>query len=156
MSLTSFNAGESISAGDVVFVNASGLLQKACGSSFDAGQAIGVALDTTTAGQLTRVNTDFIYAQASGMTPGQYRYLSPVTSGVHVDYDTWDTEAAGVSGPVYLTKIGQAATDTKLGVEVDPPFFFNNIRDFLLLESSTSPAEYILTEDGSIIQLETV
>lgn len=156
MSLNSFTAGQSISAGDLVYVSASGLIYKACSQSLDSGRTVGISLDAATVGQLARVNTDFIYAQASGMTPGEFRYLSPVASGTHVNYTTWDTEAATVEGPVYLTKIGQAATETKLEVEIEKPLFFNNIRDYLLLETSTSPAEYFLTETGSIIQLETV
>jgi len=122
MSLSSLTAGQSISAGDVVFVSASGLVYKACANTLETGRPVGIALDSATVGQLSRVNTDFIYPNASGLTPGEYQYLSTTVSGTYVNYSNWLSEAQTViSGSVYLTQIGRATSTTKLEVEIEQP-----------------------------------
>ena len=122
MSLSSLTAGQSISAGDVVFVSASGLVYKACANTLETGRPVGIALDSATVGQVSRVNTDFIYPNASGLTPGEYQYLSTTVSGTYVNYSNWLSEAQTViSGSVYLTQIGRATSTTKLEVEIEQP-----------------------------------
>ena len=156
MAITSFRAGEAISAGDAVSLNTAGLLFKANAAIFEQASTIGLAIDSGSAGSLIRVNNDSIYAEASGLTPGQLNYVSLLTSGALVSYSTFETDLALTSYPgAYLAPVGRALSPTALGVDVSKPLFITNTTSLLLLE--TSPAtllDAILQEDGSTIDLE--
>lgn len=124
MSLASFIAGESISAGNAVYVDASGFLYKAIATNQLQASVIGVSLDTSQQNNLVRVATDFIYSSSSSLTPGELRYLSVSTSGNVVPYSTWQTElnASTLSG-AFLTRVGRSLTSTDIDIEVQKPIY---------------------------------
>jgi hypothetical protein len=156
MAIASFRAGEAVSAGNAIYVGSNGLIYKA--SAFNATQAsvAGVAIDNGTTGDLIRVDVDGLYTGLSGLTAGEYQYLSVTTSGALVDYATWSAELATVSTDAYLTNVGRATSSTQLAVEIDPPTLVANPTSVLLLESSSGiTIDAILLEDGSVIDLET-
>lgn len=157
MAITSFRAGETISAGSFVYVNAAGLIYKASAVQVDQAATVGIALDTGSLGSLIRVNCDAVYTNASGVTPGEYRYLSVLTSGQHVSYSTWSTELAATAySGAYLTSVGRATTTTSVEVEIEKPLFILNPTSVILMESNAGAIlDAILQEDGSTINLET-
>ncbi len=155
MAIASFQAGEAISAGDAVYVSLDGLIFKA--SSFNLTQAtvVGIALDAGGAGSLIRVDTDALYARYTGLVPGEYRYLSVLTSGQLVSYSGWFDELGTTTIDAYLTTVGRAVTTSGMEVEVSKPLYTTNPVSVLLLESATPfVADAILLEDGSRIDLE--
>lgn len=157
MAITSFKAGEAISAGDLVYLSSAGLLYKASALFIDQASVVGVAIDSGVSGSLIRVNADSVYPNASGVTPGEYRYLSILVSGQHVPYATWASDLAGTAYEgAYLTNIGRATTTTSVEVEVNKPLYIVNPTSVLLMESSAGVIlDAILQEDGSTIDLET-
>jgi hypothetical protein len=157
MAIVSFKAGESISAGDAVFVSASGFAYKAIATSFENASVAGVAIDGGSAGSLVRVNADSLYESSSTFVPGETQYLSLLTSG---DYSTYSVIYSGLAltsyEGVYLSTIGKAVTTSKLEVETSLPIFIQNPTSVLLLETHIGPfLDAILLEDGSTISLET-
>ena len=155
MAIASFQAGESLSAGDAVYVASDNLLYKASALNTTQASVVGIAIDSASAGDLVRVNADGIYENLSGLTPGEYQYLSITTSGALVDYAAWAAELATVSVNAYITNVGRATSATQLAVEVDPPALVVNPTSVLLLESSSGlTIDAILLEDGSTIDLE--
>jgi hypothetical protein len=157
MAIASFRAGETIAAGDAVYVDPSdGLIFKASALNATQASVVGVAIDSGSVGTLIRVNADGIYPGLSGLSPGEYQYLSVTTSGALVDYATWSAELATVSVNAYVTNIGRATSATQLAVEIDPPTLVVNPTSVLMLESSSGiTIDAILLEDGSTIDLET-
>jgi hypothetical protein len=121
MAIASFRAGETISAGNAVYVGASGLLYKANATNTVQASVAGLALDGGTSSSLIRVDTDSVYTQASGLTPGELRYLSITTSGAVVNYATWATEFAARAADAYLVRVGRAVTTSGLAIEIDTP-----------------------------------
>jgi hypothetical protein len=124
MAITSFIAGEAISAGNAVYVTSSGYLYKAIATNQTQAAVVGLAVDTVIASGLTRVITDSIYSNSSSLTPGNFQYLSVATSGSVVSYATWQTElnATTLSG-AFLTNIGRALSTASLAVEVQKPTY---------------------------------
>lgn len=124
MAITSFIAGEAISAGNAVYVNPSGFLYKAIATNQTQASVIGVSLDTATQSNLVRVTSDCIYSSLSSLTPGNPQYLSVATSGNIVSYATWQTElnATTLSG-AFLTNLGRALSTTSIDVEVQKPVY---------------------------------
>jgi hypothetical protein len=155
MAFAAFRAGEAISAGDAVYVNSSSLLFKGSGATLTEASIVGVAVDGGVTGQLIRVNLDSVYDGFSGLTPGEYQYLSFTTPGAIVDYDTWVSGVTTVSINPFLTRVGRAITTDAIEVEISRPVTFVNPTQILLLESSAGIAlDAILQEDGSFIDLE--
>lgn len=126
MAITSFRAGESISAGEVVYVSSAGLIYKASALTQDQASAVGIAIDSAAAGSLVRVNSDAIYNEYSGLTPGELQYLSITTSGQVVDYATWEAQLATVSINPYQELIGRAITTSGVAVETGKPRYVVN------------------------------
>lgn len=124
MAITSFIAGEAISAGNAVYVTPSGFLYKAIATNATQAAVVGVALDTTSQSNLVRVAADCLYTSLSSLTPGNIQYLSLATSGSIVSYSGWQTElnAATISG-AFLTSVGRALTTTTIDVEVEKPIY---------------------------------
>lgn len=124
MALTSFQAGEAISAGNLVFLTSTGFIKKAIATVKEQASTIGVALDSGIAGDLIRVNTDTVYANFSALTPGNLQYLSIVSSGSLVDYSNWQTQfnALAASG-AFLTQLGRAITTTSVEIEINKPIY---------------------------------
>jgi len=158
MAVTSFKAGEAISAGDAVYLSSTGFIYKSLAILSDQAATIGVAIDSGAAGSSVRVNGDFLYTAASGLTPGEYRYVSLLTSGTTVPYSTWETDLALTGyGGAYLTILGRAVTSSGVEVEPSKPKFISNPTSVIILESSVSVIfDAMLQEDGSTIDLETV
>jgi len=121
MAIASFRAGETITAGDAVYVGSNGLIYKASALNTTQASVGGIAIDGGAAGTLIRVNADGVYSGLSGMTPGEYRYLSVSTSGAIVDYPTWASEFTALASDAYLTTIGRSVTPTDLQVELSTP-----------------------------------
>ena len=155
MAITSFRAGEAISAGQAVYVSSAGLIFKASSLTQDQASVVGIAIDSAAAGDLVRVNSDAIYNEYSGLTPGDLQYLSITTSGQVVDYATWEAQLATVSVNPYQELIGRAITSSGVAVETGKPRYVVNPTSVLLLESSVGIGlDAILLEDGSTISLE--
>lgn len=157
MAITSYKAGEAISAGDVVFVNASGFLYRSIATELNKAATIGVAVDGGSQGSLIRVNNDSLYSNATSLVPGQYQYVSLLSSGQYEDYTAWASGLALTSyDAAYLTIVGRATSTTSLEVEVSKPLQIANPTSVFLLESHSGPfLDAILQEDGSTIDLET-
>ena len=155
MAITSFRAGESISAGEAVYVSSAGLIYKASSLTQDQASVVGIAVYSASSGELVRVNSDAIYNEYSGLTPGELQYLSITTSGQVVDYATWEAQLATVSVNPYQELIGRAITSSGVAVETGKPLYIVNPTSILLLEASAGLAlDAILLEDGSTISLE--
>ena len=124
MALTSFQAGEAISAGNLVFLTSTGFIKKAIATVKEQASTIGVALDSGIAGDLIRVDTDTVYSNFSALTPGNLQYLSIVSSGGLVDYLNWQTQfnALTASG-AFLTQLGRAITTSSMEIEINKPIY---------------------------------
>lgn len=124
MAVTSFIAGEAISAGDAVYVTPSGFVRKSIGTVQDQASPVGVSVDTTSVNNLTRVISDSIYSSSVGLTAGNRQYLSLTTSGGIIDYATWQTQLTSLSASgAFLTQIGTALSSTALNVEIERPIY---------------------------------
>lgn len=155
MAITSFRAGEAISAGEAVYVSSAGLIFRASSFTQDQASVVGIAIDSGVANDLLRVNSDAIYNEYSGLIPGELQYLSPATSGQVVDYATWVNQLSTVSGNLYQGVIGRAISSSGVAVELGKPQYIMNSNANLLLESSAGYIlDLLLLEDGSIISLE--
>lgn len=156
MAVTSFRAGEAISAGQAVYVSAVGLIYKASSVTQDQASVAGIAIDSGVAGDLIRVNPDALYISYTGLTPGETQYLSVTTSGQVVNYTTWATQLATVGFNPYQEVIGRAVSSSGVSVELGRPLYVVNPTEVLLLETAgTFSLDAILLEDGSTIDLET-
>lgn len=157
MAVTSFRAGEAISAGQAIYVSSAGLVFKASSVTQDQASVAGIAIDSGAAGDLIRVNSDAIYNSYSGLTPGETQYLSVTTSGQVVNYTTWATQLATVGFNAYQEVIGRAVSSSGVAIELGQPLYVVNPTEILLLETATTfNLDAILLEDGSTIDLETV
>ncbi len=155
MAITSFRAGEAISAGEAVYVSSTGLIFKASSFTQDQASVVGIAIDSGISGDLIRVNTDAIYNAYSGLTPGDLQYLSVITSGQVVNYATWQAQLATTSINPYQEFLGRAVSSSGVAVELGKPQYIINPTSVLLLESSPGIVfDAILLEDGSTINLE--
>lgn len=125
MALLSFVAGGAIAQNDIVYVDSTGLIHKASATTRPQATAVGVALDSGSAGSLIRVNPDSISATFSGFVPGEYQYLA-LTSGQVVDYADWYTSlgTSSLEG-AYLTRLGRAVSPSGLEVEIGSPLFIS-------------------------------
>jgi hypothetical protein len=156
MAITSFRAGEAISAGQAIYVSTTGLIFKASSLTQDQASVVGIAIDSGVTGDLIRVNSDAIYNSYSGLTPGNLQYLSITTSGQLVDYATWAAQLDSVSINPYQEVIGRAITTSGVVVETGKPRYIVNPTSLLILESSVGVGfDALLLEDGSTIDLET-
>ena len=127
MAITSFIAGGAISAGDAVSLNTSSLLFRSIASNFEQASTIGIAIDSGVAGSLIRVNNDNIYTSASGLTPGETRYVSLLTSGQHEPYAVWISGLVNTTySGAYLAPVGKSLSSTSISVETEKPFLINN------------------------------
>ena len=155
MTFAVFQAGEPIAAGDAVYISAGSFLFKGEGATLTEASIVGVAFEGGPTGQLIRVNLDSIYDGFSGLTPGEYQYLSVTTPGALLDFNTWLSDVSTVSINPFLTRVGRAITTDAIEVEIARPIAFNNPTQILLLESSAGIAlDAVLQEDGSVIDLE--
>jgi hypothetical protein len=156
MAVTSFRAGEAISAGQAVYVSSTGFVFKASSVTQDQASVAGIAIDSGVTGDLIRINSDAIYNSYSGLTPGETQYLSVTTSGQVVNYATWAAQLVTVGFNPYQEVIGRAISSSGVSVELGRPLYVINPVEILLLETAgTFNLDAILLEDGSTIDLET-
>jgi len=156
MAIASFRAGEAIATGEAVYVTASGFIHKASALNETQARVVGVALTDGALNDVVQINTDGVYAAASGLTQNEYQFLSIASSGVLVNYTTWASQLDQATTPVYLTNVGRATSPTSISVEVEPPIYVLPPPFYLLLETGFDPlVDAILLEDGSPIYLET-
>ena len=156
MAIASFRAGETISAGDAVYILPTGQIRKAIATNLTQASVGGIAIDSAAEGQLVRVNIDAVYNEYSDLTIGNLQYLSTRVSGQVLEYDAFVSGASLGAGDAYTTVIGRAVTTSGIAVEISPPEGWTNPNSRLILESSTtSDIDAILLEDGSFIDLET-
>lgn len=121
MAIASFKAGETIAAGNAVYIDSNSLIYKASALNTTQASVGGLAIDSGVAGDLIRVNTDSVYTGLTGLTPGEFQYLSVATSGALVDYPTWATEFASLAADAYITTVGRAVTPTSLDIQISTP-----------------------------------
>ena len=159
MAIVSLVAGASITAGEAVIINTSGLALRAQAdaSVFQLAAVAGVAQDTVTEGQSFRCNVDSVSeVPGATFTPGTKLYLHPFNDGELVEYDVF---ASGieqiVTGGLYLTQIGTALTETRVAVELKRPIFINSGASIILMETASGlVVDAILDEDGFRIDKE--
>ena len=121
MAIASFRAGEALTAGVAVYVSSTGFIYRASALTTTQASVAGITMDSGASGDLVRVNPDSLYTSYTGLTPGNYEYLSVATSGAVVDYATWSSEFAALSGNAYLTQVGRAVTTSGILVEIETP-----------------------------------
>ena len=156
MAIASFLAGESISAGQAIYVASNGLIFKASSFTQDQASVAGLAIDSGDFGDLVRVNIDSVSSQLTGLSPGQTQYLSVITSGQLVDYATWQSEYESVGFDPYQTVVGRAVSTSGVSVEIRRPIYVRSSSDVMLLETGSSGVYLaaLLFEDNSTISLE--
>lgn len=130
MAVTSFRAGEAISAGQAVYVSSVGLAFKASSVTQDQASVAGIAIDSGVTGDLIRITSDAIYNSYSGLIPGETQYLSVTTSGQVVNYTTWATQLATVGFNPYQEVIGRAVSSSGVAVELGQPFYVVNPTEY--------------------------
>ena len=156
MSIASLIASENISAGNAVYVTSTGQAALAKADTVTKASVLGIAVDTVSSGAILRINADGIYTGYSGLTPGEFRYLSILTPGLLISFSEFAVELATVSLDPFLTNVGRVITPTTLSIETMPPQLTVNSNSVLLLEASVGIfIEALLLEDGSTIDLET-
>jgi len=161
MAIVSFLTGETISAGDAIFVSASGLAFKAIASdSFQNASVAGIAIDGGAQGNVCiRVNTSILSTilDSTFRSFGVPQYLSASVSGAYAPFEVINSGLINSSrASVYLSKIGSALTSSKIEIETTVPILLQNPTSVLLLEDNVVPLlDAILLEDGSRIDLET-
>ena len=159
MAIVSLVAGETITAGQAVYINSSGLALRtqADGGNIDLAACAGVAQDTVLEGQSFRCNVDSVATIPSAtFTPGTALFLHPSNDGGLAEYDVF---ASGVentaAGGLYLTRVGTALTTDRLAVELKRPIFINNTTSIILMETASGlVVDAILDEDGFRIDTE--
>ena len=156
MAIASLKAGETISAGDAVFVSSTGLVFKAVAQSQDNASVAGIAANGGSSGDLIRINLDGIYTSTDTFNVAERLYLDPIASGAYRNYDAVASGLALTSlAGAYATEIGTAVTTNKINIEISLPRFITNPVSVLLLESSAGlTIDAILQEDGSTIKTE--
>jgi len=156
MAIASLRAGETISAGDALFVSSTGLVFKALGDTQDHASVVGLAVNGGAVGDLIRVNTDALYQSSTSYAPLERLYLSATTSGAYANYETVASGLELTSRPgSFFTEIGSAVTTNKINVEVSLPRYKVNTTSILLIESSAGvDLDAILQEDGTTIKTE--
>jgi hypothetical protein len=156
MAIASLIASENISAGNAVYVTSAGLAANAQADSVTKASVAGIAADTVSTGGIVRINVDGIYSGYSGLSPGDFRFLSIVTPGSLISYNEFVSELSGVSVNAYITNVGRVITTTTVSIEITPPQFVLNPTSVIILESSVGiTLEALLLENGSTIDLET-
>tara|TARA_R100000951_G_scaffold4057_2_gene5063 strand:- start:1198 stop:1677 length:480 start_codon:yes stop_codon:yes gene_type:complete len=156
MAIASLIASENISAGNAVYVTSTGQAALAKADTVTNASVLGIAVDTVSSGGILRINADGVYTGYSGLTPGDFRYLSVLTPGLLISFSEFAAELASVSIDAFLTNVGRVVTPTTLSIETMPPQLIANPNSVILLEGSVGLLiEALLLEDGSTIDLET-
>jgi hypothetical protein len=122
MAIASFIAGEAISANDAVYLDSNSLLRKSIATSFTQASVVGVALNSGNTGTLVSVNTDSIQSGFTSLVPGDFQYVSAITSGSLVSYNSWAAQLSTTTlSGLFLSPIGRALTPTSVEIELTIP-----------------------------------
>tara|TARA_A100000171_G_C2097622_1_gene127934 strand:+ start:96 stop:584 length:489 start_codon:yes stop_codon:yes gene_type:complete len=159
MAIVSLVAGETITAGNAVYVTSSGVARtaQADGADIQLASVAGVAQDTVLAGESFRCNVDSVAViNSAGFTPGEALYLHPSIGGQISDFATFASGVEAIAGGgLYLVRVGTALTEDRLAVELKRPIFVNNTTSIILMESASGlVVDAILDEDGFRIDTE--
>jgi len=156
MSLTIFRAGEPVDIGNIVAVTQDSVLKKAVVGDPATSKAIGVALTSGNAGNPVQVVVDGEVHTFTGLTPGDFLYLSN-TDGSY--YTTYPPIPSGLSDTLYpfanVAPFARAISSS--GVVLQPSTSVLADVGFSYIATEDSPVEgiyTILTEDGDIIEQE--
>ena len=156
MAVVTLIAAETISESDAVYVNAAGKVAKAVATSRATASVAGFALNAATTDSVVRVDVDGIAFGFTGLTPGDYRYVSLLNPGELCSFAEFTVDITSVTTDGFLTNVGQAISPTSISIAIEPPQAIPNPNSFMLLESSTSTViNALLLENGSFIDLET-
>ena len=159
MAIVSLVAGGTITAGQAVYINTSGLAlpAQADGGELQLAAVAGVAQDTVTEGQSFRCNVDSVSVIPSAtFTPGTALFLHPSDDGELAEYSVFASGVENTSAVgLYLTRVGTALTADRVAVELKRPIFINNTTSIILMESASGlVVDAILDEDGFRIDTE--
>ena len=158
MAIVSLVAGETITAGQAVYINTSGLALRAAadGADFQSAAVAGVAQDTVTEGQSFRCNVDSVSViPSAAFTRGSALFLHPFNDGDLAEYDVFASGIADAPVGLYLTRVGTALTADRVAVELKRPIFINTTTSIILMESASGfVVDAILDEDGFRIDTE--
>ena len=159
MAIVSLVAGETITAGQAVYINSSGLALRtqADGGNIDLAACAGVAQDTVLEGQSFRCNVDSVSTiPSASFTPGTALFLHPSNDGALAEYDVFSSGVAATSAVgLYLTRVGTALTSDRLAVELKDPYLSITLhRSFFMETASGLVVDAILDEDGFRIDTE--
>ena len=159
MAIVSLVAGETITAGQAVYINTSGLALRAQadGGDLQLAAVAGVAQDTVNEGESFRCNVDSVSVIPNAtFTPGTALFLHPSDDGELAEYPVFASgvEVTSAVG-LYLTRIGTALTADRVAVELKRPIFINNTTSIILMETASGlVVDAILDEDGFRIDTE--
>jgi hypothetical protein len=124
MAIASFTAGEAISANDAVYLDSNSLLRKSIATSFTQASVVGVALNSGNTGTLVSVNTDSTQSGFTSLVPGDFQYVSAVTSGSLISYNSWAAQLSTTTlSGLFLSPIGRALTPTSVEIELSIPTY---------------------------------
>ena len=156
MAVVTLIAAENISSSDAVYVTAAGKVAKAVATSRASASVAGFAINSAATDSIVRVDVDGVATGFSGLTPGDYRYVSLLSPGELCSFSEFSADITSVTTDGFLTNVGQAISPTSISIAIEPPQAVPNPNSFLLLESSTSTVvNGLLLENGSFIDLET-
>lgn len=156
MSLTIFRAGESIDVGDVVAVTNDSVLKRAVVGDASKFKAVGVALTSGNAAHPIQVVVDGEVHTFSGLTPGQFLYLSTDPGGYFTDYNLIPS---GISDTLYpeanVAPFARAISSSGVVLQPSASLLAAVGSSYLVTEDSPTEGIYtFLTEDGATIELE--
>ena len=159
MAIVSLVAGETLTAGQAVYINSSGLALRAQadGADIQLASVAGVAQDTVTEGQSFRCNVDSVATiPGAAFTPGTALFLDPFADGSIAEYSVFASGVASTTADgLYLVRVGTALTAERLAVELKRPIFINNTTSIILAETASGQVvDAILDEDGFRIDTE--
>lgn len=156
MAVVTLIAAEDISSSDAVYVTADGKVAKALATSRESASVAGFALNAAATDSLVRVDVDGVAIGFTGLTPGDYRYVSLLNPGELCSFSEFATDIAAVTTDGFLTNVGQVISPTSISIAIEPPQSLPNPNSFMLLESSdVTTINALLLENGSFIDLET-
>lgn len=156
MALTIFRAGESIDVGDIVAVTSDSVARKAVVGNATRFKAIGVAITSGTPSAPFQVIVDGEVHTFSGLTPGDFLYLSNTAGGYYTSYYPI---VSGISDTLYgsanVAPFARAISTSGVVLQPSTSLLADVGTPYIATEDTPTEGIYtILTEDGSIIEQE--
>ena len=156
MALTIFRAGESIDVGDIVAVTSNSVARKAVVGDATRFKAVGVALSSGSLHAPVQVVVDGEVHTFSGLTPGDYLYLSNSPGGYYTSYYPM---VSGLNDTLYgsanIAAFARATSTSGVVLQPSTSVLADVSTPYIVTEDSPVEGIYtILTEDGSIIEQE--